>query len=60
MLKDLIHYCDLLAVPCFLIAFIYFYTKNNKTLLEIFLMIFVLIGFIADSIFSYNYLTNNI
>lgn len=57
MFKDLVHYGDILAVPCFFIAFIYFYQKKNKTLLEIFLMLFVLCGFIADFIFTYLFLS---
>jgi hypothetical protein len=60
MLKDIVHNADILAVPCFLIAFIYFYNKQNKTFLEIFLMLFVLSGFIVDSIFTYNYITGKL
>ena len=58
MCKNIVHYGDILAVPCFFIAFLYFYNKENKTLLEIFLMLFVLCGFIVDLIFSYLFLTN--
>ena len=55
-LQNILHYADILAIPCFLISFLYFYNKKNKTLLEIFLMMFTLIGFIADFIFTYNWI----
>jgi hypothetical protein len=42
----------MVAVPFFLITITY------KTLLEILIMIFLLIGFICDSYFTYNYLTD--
>ncbi len=56
-LQNMFHYADVLAIPLFLTAFLYFYFKKNKTLLEIFLMIFVLCGFLLDCFFTYNYLT---
>ena len=60
ILQNIVHYADILAIPCFLISFIYFYYKENKTLLEIFIMLFLLSGLILDLIFSYNYLLGNI
>ena len=57
--KNIVHYADMVAVPFFFITFIYFYKKTNKTLLEILIMIFLLIGFICDSYFTYNYLTDS-
>ena len=59
-LQNILHYADILAIPFFLIAFIYFVMKKNKTVLEIILMLFVLCGFILDSIFSYNFLMGKI
>lgn len=59
-LQNILHYADILAIPFFLIAFIYFVMKKNKTVLEIILMLFVLCGFILDSIFSYNFLIGKI
>ena len=56
--KNIVHYGDMLAIPFFLITFIYFYKKTNKTLLEILIMIFILVGFICDCYFTYNYLTD--
>jgi hypothetical protein len=58
--EKIIHYADVLAVPCFLISFLYFYYKQNKTLIENLIMLFLLIGFILDTIFTYNYLAGNI
>ena len=58
-LQNIFHYADVLAIPLFFTAFLYFYLKKNKTLLEIFLMIFVLCGFLLDCFFTYNYLTGS-
>ncbi len=58
-LNNILHYADILAIPCFLISFLYFYKKENKTLLEVFIMLFLLSGLILDTIFSYDYLVNN-
>jgi hypothetical protein len=60
MIEKLVHYADILAVPCFLISFLYFYNIKNKTFLEIFIMLFLLIGFILDSIFTYSFLIGDI
>lgn len=51
-LKNISHYADILAIPMFLIAFIYFLLKENKTIFEYLLMSFMLIGFILDCIFT--------
>ena len=53
---DFLHYGDILATPFFLIAFIYFYKKTNRTLLVNLLLIFTLIGFIFDMISSFHFL----
>lgn len=55
--KNIVHYADILAIPFFFITFYYFYAKPNRTLFEILIMIFVFIGFICDSFFTYNFLT---
>lgn len=52
----LVHTADILAIPFFLITFLYFYSIKNKSLLEFVLMLFVLCGFIMDCIFTYQYL----
>ncbi len=56
-LQNIFHYADVLAIPLFFIAFMYFALKKNKTFLEIILMIFVLCGFLLDCFFTYNFLT---
>ena len=56
-LQNIFHYADVLAIPLFFTAFMYFALKKNKTLLEIFLMLFVLCGFLLDCFFTYNFLT---
>lgn len=56
MYKNLIHYADMLAIPCFLIAGIYFYLKNKRNFIENFLLIFVSIGFIIDIYFTIKFI----
>lgn len=46
------HYGDILAIPCFLIVFIYFYNMKHKTLIEYLIMLFILVCFIGDIIFT--------
>ena len=58
-LQNIFHYADVLAIPLFLTAFMYFALKKNKTFLEIILMIFVLCGFLLDCFFTYNFLTGS-
>ena len=48
--NNLVHYGDMLAIPFFFITFIYFYRIDNKTLLEILIMVFALIGFLFDTL----------
>lgn len=57
-INNLVHYGDMLAIPCFFIAFIYFYKINKKTLLEIFLMIFMFTGLVIDILFTIIYKMN--
>jgi hypothetical protein len=58
-IDKIVHYADVLAIPCFLISFLYFLNKKNKTLLEIFIMLFLLSGLILDIIFTYHFLNKN-
>lgn len=58
MIKDLVHYGDIIAVPFFFLLSYYFYKIKNKTKLEYVLFIFALGGFLVDLIFSYNFLLN--
>lgn len=47
---------DLLAIPLFLIAFIYFLRRKQKTLFEYAITLFLGIGFIFDFIFTLDFL----
>jgi hypothetical protein len=58
-LQNIFHYADVLAIPLFFTAFMYFALKKNKTFLEIILMIFVLCGFLLDCFFTYNFFTGD-
>jgi hypothetical protein len=58
MIKDIVHYGDIIAVPFFLSLVYYFYKIKNKTIFEYVLFFFVIGGFIVDFIFSYNFLLN--
>jgi hypothetical protein len=51
-----IHYCDMLAIPLFLLMFHYFYTKKNKNNIEYLLLFFAFIGFAVDTWFSYKFI----
>ena len=51
------HIGDIMAIPLFGLGIYYFYNKNNKNMIEWILLIFVVIGFICDVYFSYNYIT---
>ena len=42
--ERLCHYGDILAIPLFLLTFLYFYNLENKNYLEYFLMTFTLGG----------------
>jgi hypothetical protein len=48
--NNLVHYGDMLAIPFFFITFIYFYKIDNKTLLEILIMVFAVVGFLFDAL----------
>ncbi len=56
ILNTLGHIGDIFATPMFGIGIYYFYNIKNKTLIEIILFLFCIIGFGADLIFSINYL----
>ncbi len=57
--NKLAHYGDLIAIPCFVIAFFYFYNIPNKTLLENLIMLFLFIALIADILFSLIFFRKN-
>jgi len=58
LLKKLPHYGDILAIPLFLLTFLYFYSLEEKNILEYFLMVFSLGGFLADVLFTYLFINN--
>ena len=47
---------DLLAIPFFLLALLYLLKKQQKTVIEWILLLFMLIGFLLDIIFTLNFL----
>ena len=56
--NKLAHYGDLLAIPFFIITFIYFYLRENKTPLENLIMLFIFLCLIIDIFFSVIFLTS--
>ena len=54
-MKQLSHYGDMVAIPFFLLAFIYFYRLEHKDMTERALLVFSLAGFILDLAFTYQY-----
>jgi hypothetical protein len=54
-MHNMSHYCDIIAAPLFFILSIYLYKIKNKTLLEKMLLIFAILGFILDSLFTFDY-----
>lgn len=50
------HFVDVLAVPFFFVATLYFATKPNKSLLEYGLLLFVGIGLFVDSVLTSRFL----
>ena len=53
---QIVHIADILAIPFFILAFVYFYNIKNKSFIEFVLMLFAGVGFVLDTIFTYNYL----
>ena len=53
------HLGDILAIPFFILLFIYFYNIENKTPLEYVLLLFSAGGAILDSIFTYFFMENS-
>jgi lipoprotein signal peptidase len=43
---------DILAIPLFLLAFLYFWKKPNKTIVEYLLLLFTGAGFVLDTLFT--------
>ena len=55
--NKLAHYGDIIAIPFFIITFIYFFNIEKKTYLEYLIMTFIFIALVCDILFSYLYLT---
>ena len=56
MIKNLDHYGDILAIPFFILSSIYFYRIKNKKILEYILLIFSVVGALADILFTAQFL----
>lgn len=54
--SNLSAYGDILAIPMFLLSSYYFYKIENRNNIENLLLIFSIIGFIADVYFTFNFL----
>ena len=50
--KHIFHYADILAIPFFLLLSYYFSQIEEKTVLEWFLFLFAVSGFVLDTIFT--------
>ncbi len=59
MIKNIENYGDILAIPFFIMLSYYFIVKKNKTKFEYLLMIFAIIGSIADVYFTYRFLSTD-
>jgi hypothetical protein len=55
IIRDISHIGDILAIPLFLIAIIYFYQIKNKSIIEYILLLFATSGFILDVLFTIQY-----
>jgi hypothetical protein len=56
IINKLTHYADILAIPCFALLAYYLYNIENKTIVEYFLFLFAITGFLLDIIFTYYFL----
>ena len=55
-MKSISNIGDIIAIPFFLLLFIYFYAKKNRSSIENVLLLFALGGFFADIYFTATYL----
>ena len=56
MIDNISHYGDILAIPLFALATLYFYKIKHKTITEYTLLLFSISGLVLDIFFTYNYL----
>ena len=52
-MKHFAHYADILAVPFFAVAIVYFHRKPERTLTEDILYLFVIVAFLFDVFSAY-------
>jgi len=57
-IKNFSHYGDILAIPFFALLVIYFYSIEDKSLIEYILLLFSICGFILDIVYTYIFLSN--
>lgn len=58
VVKNIAHIGDIFAIPFFFLSFYYFYMIENRNLIENVLLLFSFCGFIADILFTYQYLSS--
>ena len=58
LINKLPNYADIMGIPCFFIAFWYFYSIENKNTIEYVLLFGSFIGFILDFFFTYWFITH--
>lgn len=59
ILKNLVHYGDILAIPFFALLVFYFYHIENKSVFEYILFYFSISGVVIDLFFTYLFLTHS-
>jgi hypothetical protein len=59
IIDNIEHYADILAIPFFILASYYFITKPNKSIIEQLLTLFVVVGAIADILFTIKFTYRN-
>jgi hypothetical protein len=52
IIDNIEHYADILAIPFFILASYYFINKPRKSIIEKLLTLFVVVGTIADILFT--------
>ena len=55
-MANIIHIADIIAIPVFLLLVFYFAKKQNKTIFEYILLVFVSLGLIIDVCFTIYFL----
>ncbi len=54
-IRELTHIGDIFAIPFFGLGIYYFYNIKSKKIIELLLLLFCIIGFISDIIFTLSY-----